>query len=201
MSLFGEGLSEADLHRVHDAVLALTKERHAGQVDKAGAPYIDHVLRVADRLKPCLPLQIIALAHDLIEDTKTTLEELEALGMTEAMVRAVDVLTKKSRKVQTHAQYRQGVFGNLRACVVKLADLDDNMDLARLPEEERAAPRTKERWENYADFKDEIGERLRQPPDMEPADMLVLVRITAPLLHDDCLPKPWANSPNGPTVA
>ena len=201
MALFDEGLSQEELHRIYDAVLALAKERHAGQVDKAGKPYIEHVLRVADRLKPNLTLQVIALAHDLVEDTKTTLEGLEALGMTKAMLRAVDTLTKKSRRVQSHEQYRQGVFRDLLASVVKLADLDDNMDLTRLPEEERATPRTKERWENYADFKDEIREHLPSLPFMEPEDKLELGTIVGPLLHNDCLPKPWARSQNGPSAS
>mgnify|MGYP000166717636 FL=1 len=114
---------------------------HAGQTDKAGRPYIEHLTRVllrvqmdgGDRFQ-----QIAALLHDAIEDEKTTAEELLALGVPAESVVLVQALTK--RKDQTYEDYLRGLSGRYRVLLVKMADLDDNSDPERLellPERQR----------------------------------------------------------------
>jgi (p)ppGpp synthase/HD superfamily hydrolase len=106
---------------------------HAGQTDKAGRPYIEHLTRVmlrvqmdgGDRFQ-----QIAALLHDAIEDEKTTAEELLALGVPAEAVELVKALTK--RKDQTYEDYLKGLSGRYRVVAVKMADLDDNSDPERL---------------------------------------------------------------------
>lgn len=106
---------------------------HAGQTDKAGRPYIEHLTRVllrvqmdgGDRFQ-----QIAALLHDAIEDEKTTAEELLALGVPAESVVLVQALTK--RKDQTYEDYLRGLSGRYRVLLVKMADLDDNSDPERL---------------------------------------------------------------------
>ena len=114
---------------------------HAGQTDKAGRPYIEHLTRVllrvqmdgGDRFQ-----QIAALLHDSIEDEKTTAEELLALGVPSEAVVLVQTLAK--RKDQSYEDYLRGLSGSCRVLPVKMADLDDNSDPERLellPERQR----------------------------------------------------------------
>jgi len=114
---------------------------HAGQTDKAGRPYIEHLTRVllrvqmdgGDRFQ-----QIAALLHDSIEDEKTTADELLALGVPSEAVVLVQALTK--REEQSYEDYLRGLIGRYRVVTVKMADLDDNSDPERLellPERQR----------------------------------------------------------------
>lgn len=114
---------------------------HAGQTDKAGRPYIEHLTRVmlrvqmdgGDRFQ-----QIAALLHDSIEDEKTTADELRALGVPSEAVVLVQALTK--REEQSYEDYLRGLIGRYRVVTVKMADLDDNSDPERLellPERQR----------------------------------------------------------------
>ena len=114
---------------------------HAGQTDKAGRPYIEHLTRVmlrvqmdgGDRFQ-----QIAALLHDSIEDEKTTADELLALGVPSEAVVLVQALTK--REEQSYEDYLRGLIGRYRVVTVKVADLDDNSDPERLellPERQR----------------------------------------------------------------
>ncbi len=114
---------------------------HAGQTDKAGRPYIEHLTRVllrvqmdgGDRFQ-----QIAALLHDSIEDEKTTADELLALGVPSEAVVLVQALTKRDE--QSYEDYLRGLIGLDRVLTVKMADLDDNSDPERLellPERQR----------------------------------------------------------------
>lgn len=118
--------------------LALTA--HAGQVDKAGAPYIGHVARVAARV-PEGPdsdaARVVALLHDVVEDTDVTLAEVEAQFGAD-IAQAVEALTR--RKSEPGEAYYARVRNNPLALIVKRADIADNADPARLsllPEETR----------------------------------------------------------------
>lgn len=102
---------------------------HYGQVDKGGAPYFLHPLRVMMKMKD-YPRMAAAVLHDLVEDTFTTLDDLRRLGMPEEVVEAVDALTK--RKGEDYEDYLKRVEANEIARDVKLADLQDNMRLDRL---------------------------------------------------------------------
>ena len=112
-------------------MISLATERHAGQFDKGGRPYILHPLTVMHRLRTeDEELQCIAVGHDLLEDTLTAVEELTALGFSERVVRGIDILTK--REEQTQADYRQRVKSNIDAVRVKIEDLRHNSDIRRL---------------------------------------------------------------------
>lgn len=109
---------------------ALAYQYHAGQVDKGGNPYIDHVKAVAEQLDD-LEQKITAWLHDLCEDTEVTPEFLQKEGFTPRIVQAVQVLTK-SPGMEYFAYIRQ-VRKNAIARAVKIADLENNMDLRRIP--------------------------------------------------------------------
>jgi (p)ppGpp synthase/HD superfamily hydrolase len=111
--------------------IALSAERHKGQYDKGGMPYILHPLKVMHYLKTDdLELMAIAVLHDVAEDTDTTFEELELLGMTMRIINALKLLTKQ--KGQTSEEYLLGILSNFDTIRVKLADIRHNTDIRRL---------------------------------------------------------------------
>lgn len=112
---------------VEDAI-ALALEAHRGQVDRAGEPYILHPLRVMAGLKSDTE-RMIAVLHDVIEDTPVTLDDLRARGYDETVVNAVDSLSR--RDGESYEAFIQRIKQNPLAVPVKLADLMDNMDLRR----------------------------------------------------------------------
>ena len=112
-------------------VLVLATNAHAGQFDKGGKPYILHPLAVMALLNSDdEELQCIALLHDVIEDTKTTWIQLREIGCTDRVIDAVDALTKMPG--QSYDEYKEEVFSNKDAMVVKMADLRHNTDIRRL---------------------------------------------------------------------
>ncbi len=114
---------------IEDA-LALAAQAHKGQRDKAGQPYILHPIRLMLSL-PDEPARIVALLHDVLEDTPTTMDELRAVGYPEDLLAALDCVTRRSD--ETYEQFIERLAPNELARRVKLADLADNMDLSRLP--------------------------------------------------------------------
>lgn len=112
-------------------VLVLATNAHAGQFDRGGKPYILHPIKVMHYLKTDdEELQCIALLHDVIEDTKTTWDDLRAIGCTERIIFAVHALTKQPG--QSYDQYKHEVMANKDAMRVKMADLRHNTDIRRL---------------------------------------------------------------------
>jgi (p)ppGpp synthase/HD superfamily hydrolase len=113
---------------------------HAGQVDKAGMPYVGHLRRVASYVDPGDPLATItALLHDSLEDTPLTAADLADEGMPAQVIEAVELLTRRGD--QSSDDYYRAIRGHPLAREVKLADLADNSDparLAQLPDATRA---------------------------------------------------------------
>ncbi|WP_439631806.1 HD domain-containing protein [Shinella sp.] len=96
---------------------------HDGQTDKTGAPYIFHPLRVASTFSDEM-LQVIAVLHDLVEDTDTTLSDLDA-RFPQAVVSAVEALTRRSE--ESYKEFIDRVARNPNARLVKIADIRDNL--------------------------------------------------------------------------
>lgn len=112
-------------------VLVLATNAHAGQFDRGGRPYILHPLKVMHYLKSDdEELQCMALLHDVIEDTKTTWQDLRDIGCTERVLAGVKALTKMPG--QSYDEYKLEVFANEDAMRVKMADLRHNTDIRRL---------------------------------------------------------------------
>lgn len=112
-----------------EQAIALAAQQHAGQVDKANAPYILHPLRVMLNV-PTIEHKIVAVLHDVLEDTETSTEDLRKLGFQQQIIDAVLALTKKVG--ESRLQAAQRTIQNPIARVVKLADIADNMDLSRI---------------------------------------------------------------------
>jgi (p)ppGpp synthase/HD superfamily hydrolase len=118
---------------------------HAGQLDKAGAPYILHPLRLM--LAVTRPeARMAAVLHDVVEDGEVTLEGLRAEGFSDVVVAAVEALTKRDDEESDYEAFIRRLAPNPLAREVKLADLRDNCDLKRI-----AAPteRDRERIKKY----------------------------------------------------
>lgn len=112
-----------------EAAIKLACEAHDGQTDKGGAPYILHALRVMMAM-PDDQHRIVAVLHDVIEDSEwTTLPQIE-MWFGGRVSAAVDALTK--RHGEAYGDYLSRVKADEIATLVKLADLKDNSDLNRL---------------------------------------------------------------------
>lgn len=114
-----------------ERAIALAAAAHAGQRDQAGQPYILHPLRVMLAVESA-DERIVAVLHDVVEDTPTTLADLEGAGFAPAIVAAVDALTRRPGERRLDAAARAAA--DPLALAVKLADNADNMDLSRIPQ-------------------------------------------------------------------
>ncbi|WP_262071971.1 MULTISPECIES: HD domain-containing protein [Stenotrophomonas] len=107
---------------------ALARRAHADQVDKAGHPYIGHVARVAARVHGDPEAEAVAWLHDVVEDCPDFADEVDAFPA--PIVAAVQCLTR--RDGITAEAYYAAIRANPLALKVKLADIADNRDPARL---------------------------------------------------------------------
>jgi len=106
-----------------DKALQIAAKAHEGQADKDGLPYILHPLRVMNSVEGP-EARIVAVLHDVIEDTDVTEEDLRREGFGEPVLAALACLTH--RKGDSYAEYVVRCRGNEVARRVKLADLEDN---------------------------------------------------------------------------
>lgn len=127
--------AQAAIKNVNDGTLqkavAIACLAHIDQADKGGNPYIEHVARVAGSFH-CDVLKSVAYLHDVIEDTDVTAEDLMEWSITPNIVDAVIALTKT--KNEPRKEYIKRVKNNPLARFVKLADLQDNLNISRILE-------------------------------------------------------------------
>ena len=107
----------------------LEVQAHSGQKDKAGKPYILHPLRVMLRMRTGTEM-MVAVLHDVIEDTPVTLAELRQAGYPEIVCQVLDCLTK--REGEAYDDFISRIMVNPLASRVKIADLEDNLDVRRM---------------------------------------------------------------------
>lgn len=126
-------------------VSEIAREAHDGQVDKAGLPYIGHPYRIATKMSNDKE-RMVALLHDVLEDTDLTAEDLRAHQVAEDVIEAVVALTKV--KDETLEQYWARVKANEMARTIKMADVEDNSDPARLAKlDEKTRARLTEKYQ------------------------------------------------------
>ena len=75
--------------------LRFVEEVHHGQYDKLGVPYVLHPVAVAEHMTTENEI-LVALLHDVVEDTSVTLDDLRDRGYSDEVVAAVDILTRRS---------------------------------------------------------------------------------------------------------
>ena len=112
-----------------ERAIEIAVSAHKGQVDKAGKPYILHPLRLMFKMQTENEM-IAAVLHDIVEDTDWTIEKLEAEGFNEEVITDINLLTH-DKKVP-YKKYIEAIKTNKMALRVKLADLEDNMDIKRI---------------------------------------------------------------------
>jgi len=116
-----------------ERAIALAATVHAGQRDKAGAPYILHPLRMMLKMKT-VEAKMAPVLHDVVEDRGVTPALLAYEGFPTVVVEAVEALTKRSVE-GADEPYEAFIVRAARhpvARLVKLADLEDDMDLSRI---------------------------------------------------------------------
>ena len=126
-----------------EEAIALAARAHAGQCDRYGAPYILHPLRVMLRCSD-ETARMVAILHDVLEDTPLTLDDLRAQGYPPPVLEALALLTRRTG--EPYDEYIERLAPHPLARHIKLADLEDNMDMRRITVWE---PDTAERLERY----------------------------------------------------
>ena len=123
--------------------IKLCFEAHKNQVDKSGMPYVFHPFHVAEQMKDEVTT-IVALLHDVVEDTDYTLDDIAAKGFGQDVVDALALMTHD--KNVPYLDYVARIRNNPVARAVKLADLAHNSDPTRLDVIDEKA---KERLDKY----------------------------------------------------
>ena len=123
--------------------LKLCFEAHKDQIDKSGMPYVFHPFHLAEQMTD-EKTTIVALLHDVIEDTEYTLEDLRKIGFAEDVLFAISLMTHADDV--PYMDYVAQIKTNPIAREVKLADLKHNSDMSRL---DRIAPKDEERAKKY----------------------------------------------------
>ena len=143
--------------------LHLAATAHADQFDKAGLPYITHILRMVGTAltRGCAPdVPIVAALHDVVEDTCLTLDDLRECGFSERVVSAVDALTRRAGETYVAFIQRCSQAGAVARCV-KLLDIGDNLDPRRL---DRLDPASRRRLrDKYEAARDALQSLENQP--------------------------------------
>ena len=113
-----------------DKAIAIAAQAHLGQIDRQGAPYVLHPLRMMFRLQSEAE-KIVAVLHDVVEDNPDwDFDRLRQEGFSEEIIEAVDHVTRRDE--ETYEEFVERSAQNALARRVKLADLEDNMDIKRL---------------------------------------------------------------------
>jgi hypothetical protein len=113
-----------------EKAIGLALMAHSGQTDKAGAPYILHPLRLMLAAQG-REQQITALLHDVLEDSDISADDLRDAGIPAAVVSALEALTRQLD--ESYEDFVERLGENPLARAVKLLDLQDNLNVQRLP--------------------------------------------------------------------
>lgn len=110
--------------------MQIAYEAHHGQLDKSGVPYIYHPIHLAEQMDTETET-IVALLHDVVEDTPVTMEDLSE-EFSEEVIEALKLLTHDEN--EDYMSYVQKLKQNPISRKVKKADLRHNSDMSRLTE-------------------------------------------------------------------
>lgn len=110
--------------------MIIAYDAHLNQVDKAGVPYIYHPIHLAEQMDSETEC-IVALLHDVVEDTKVTFLELEK-EFSKEVILALKLLTR-DKKID-YFEYIENLKNNNLARKVKIVDINHNLDETRLDE-------------------------------------------------------------------
>lgn len=111
--------------------ISIAATAHDGQFQKNGLPYILHPIHVMNNVNS-LNEKIVAILHDVVEDTEVSIEKLQTEGFSNEITEAISLLTKTEGTEYT--SYIEKIKSNELAKTVKLADMKHNIDCLRLNE-------------------------------------------------------------------
>ncbi len=123
--------------------LKLCFEAHKEQPDKSGLPYVFHPFHLAEQMET-EETTIVALLHDLVEDTEYTIEDLIDMGFDKRVTDAIALMTHADGV--EYMAYVAAIKENPIAKAVKLADLRHNSDLTRLDIVDEKALKRREKY-------------------------------------------------------
>lgn len=113
-----------------DLAMEIAFDIHKDQLDKGGHPYFLHPLRVMDSMNT-IKEKIVGILHDVLEDSHMTLGQLTYMGFDTDILEALDCLTR--RPGESYNKYLDRIKENPLARKIKLADLEDNSNIDRIP--------------------------------------------------------------------
>lgn len=109
--------------------MKLCFEAHKDQIDKSGMPYVFHPFHLAEQMMD-EETTIVALLHDVVEDTNYTIADLKEMGFSKNVLSAIELMTHNPDI--PYMDYVAQIKTNPIAKAVKLADLRHNSDMSRL---------------------------------------------------------------------
>ena len=115
-----------------ERAIQIAVEAHAGAKDRGGKPYILHPFGVMMRCET-EDEKIVAILHDVVEDTEWTFEALRKEGFSETIIEALETVTKHAGD-EDYDEFIQRSLKNEIGCKVKIADLRENLDVTRIGE-------------------------------------------------------------------
>lgn len=123
-----------------ETAISLATQCHFGQTDKGGLPYILHPLHIMDTIatkyriffnpENLMNAMCVAVLHDVLEDSHTDAARLYELKFNAVIIDNVSLLTKRYH--QPYKEYIDTILTSKMASIVKLADIEHNMDVTRL---------------------------------------------------------------------
>jgi len=136
--------------------IAIAAVAHEHQLDKVGAPYILHPLRMMAKAQTD-DERIVAILHDVVEDTEWTPGLLSEQGFPDHLLEALAGVT--NREGESYSEFIERAAQNPISAKVKLLDLEENMTLTRLPQlTDKDLRRLKKYHDAYARLKELIAE-------------------------------------------
>lgn len=112
-----------------EEAIILAVEAHYGQKDLYGGAFILHPLTVMSKMSTDVE-RIVAVLHDVTEDTELTLDDIIAIEATDDIIKSLVLLDKNNH--ESYADMIKGIKEDDIARKVKIADLEHNMDIKRI---------------------------------------------------------------------
>lgn len=112
-----------------ETAIEIANKAHAGVKDHHGEPYILHPLRVMFGVRGT-QTRIVAVLHDVVEDSDTTHDDIKQLGFSADVLEALKLVTHEAD--ESYTDYVVACKANPIAREVKLSDLRDNSSVDRM---------------------------------------------------------------------
>ena len=113
-----------------ERAIEIAQEAHKGVKDKGGHDYINHPIRVMHAMSNDQE-KIVAILHDVVEDSDWTFDRLKEEGFEDSLIESLRCVTKYSEE-EDYQEFIKRAATNKIATKVKMADIEDNLDLSRL---------------------------------------------------------------------